>query len=758
MGGLAATLRLAMPSDSSRIPNEQAAVAVLLALFGVGALASASVHSGVPDEVAVHLPAGFLFLKTGIFSGGLSNPPLGQVLIALPAWLGIGEYSLFEAEGLFAPRAVVTGFGLLAAIALVRFGRNLAGSGVALGALFFLATSPNFIAHASLGTLDVPIATAIFIAVAFARRCAISGAPRDFAMLGMALGIACAIKVQGIAAVPLVAAQIALAPGAAWRTRTGLGSALGGFALALAIAWLVVHAAYGFGGLVAGEWLPSAFVEATWRKFAHGTAGHTGYLFGELSTTGSWLYFPVALLVKTPVPLLIGAAIGGVALLKSRELAVWVGLPAALFFAMAAGSSVNIGIRHLMPFFPFFFLLGGLGLARIGRVSRPALGILCAVQLAEALWIAPHGLGYFNVFGGGSEGGYRVLLDSNFDWGQHDEDLRAYLKARPEVVEIAPDAVAPRTGRIIVGASALHGILGPPNAYAWLRKLEPTARVANSWFVYDVALADVADAPKMAAARELRMQTELVQHVLAGARDSELAKHVRARMAVAQACWALFEYGCTLDQTREVLAISPGHRGAFWLASELTARRRLGALRFQGLELLDGFQSLNPSEEQLSVERLLQATRRLEPLGVRAPLIEVHASLGDIAWSGGEWTQAAEHFRRNYALDPEGFVVQFKLGWLLATHPDESERDGALALELAFAHGEQAKWAVAAPHDLHAAALAELGRFDEAQKAAARAIQLAGSASMRAELEVRSRGYAAGMPHRQPRKKLNKAQ
>ena len=44
----------------------------------------------------------------------------------------------------------------------------------------------------------------------------------------------------------------------------------------------------------------------------------------------------------------------------------------------------------------------------------------------------------------------------------------------------------------------------------------------------------------------------------------------------------------------------PAHRGAFWLASEVTARRRLGVLLFGGREYLDGFQPLEPADAWLS--------------------------------------------------------------------------------------------------------------------------------------------------------------
>ena len=61
----------------------------LLALFVSGAVYAAISNSGVCDELGAHIPAGYLYWTSGQFSGGLSNFPLAQLLIAAPVhWLG----------------------------------------------------------------------------------------------------------------------------------------------------------------------------------------------------------------------------------------------------------------------------------------------------------------------------------------------------------------------------------------------------------------------------------------------------------------------------------------------------------------------------------------------------------------------------------------------------------------------------------------------------------------------------------------------
>lgn len=775
-----------MPPAASHRPAratraEALAALALVALFVAVAVASARVHSGVPDETAVHVPAGFLFLETGRFAGGLGNPPLGELAVALPAWLGAGGYAPFGAQGLFAPRLVVVATGALACAALLALVRRLAreepagaprsdaASALAdrgafadrgacaavapLGALLFLATSPTFQGHASVATLDVPVAAAVLASTLAAHRVAERATLARWLALGLALGVACATKVQGLASIPLAAAQLAFARARLGRDAAaavgldahGLPRALA----ALAVALLVVHAAYGFAPLARGEWIPGAFLDATTTKLAHGASGHVAYLMGETSTGGWWSYFPIAMLVKSPLSELACAALGLVALARRPALLVWLGLPMAVFAGAAVASSVNIGIRHLLPFHPYWFAMAGFGLATVAARSRAAAAALAVAQLGASLFAAPHGLAYFNAIAGGARGGDAWLLDSNYDWGQHDGALREWLRAHPGPIEIDPDPLAPRTGRIAVGATALRGILGPgPLAYAWLRDRAPDARVGITWRVFDVGDGEIAPALRRASRRDAPARTALARHVLrAASHDAVLHEppaDPRAELALANACNELLEYDCAVATALGVLRRAPGHRAAFWLASEVTARRRLGVLVFEGRALLDGFAPLAPADAWLAPEELAA----LAPGGpVRDALFRLHRVLGDWDYDHARHRDALAQWSRSAALDPDDFEMQYKLAWLLAATPVDADRDPARALALARANGERAKWRIAASHDLLAVALAANGRFEEAVAAADRALALARSDGTRAQVEARRRGFERGAPY-----------
>ena len=87
--------------------------AALLLCFVGNALRSAIANSAVCDELGAHIPAGYLYWTSGQFSGGLSNFPLGQLLIAAPVhWLG-HSYELFSEEHLLLFRLPVIGMGVL---------------------------------------------------------------------------------------------------------------------------------------------------------------------------------------------------------------------------------------------------------------------------------------------------------------------------------------------------------------------------------------------------------------------------------------------------------------------------------------------------------------------------------------------------------------------------------------------------------------------------------------------------------------------
>ena len=82
------------------------------------------------------------------------------------------------------------------------------------------------------------------------------------------------------------------------------------------------------------------------------------YLFGQTSETGWWYYFPVALLVKTPLPLLIllVAALIRTAIKRTWRTDLIFLLPSLLLFISLLFSTNNLGYRYLLPIVPLLIV------------------------------------------------------------------------------------------------------------------------------------------------------------------------------------------------------------------------------------------------------------------------------------------------------------------------------------------------------------------------------------------------------------------
>jgi 4-amino-4-deoxy-L-arabinose transferase-like glycosyltransferase len=159
------------------------------------------------------------------------------------------------------------------------------------------------------------------------------------------------------------------------------------------------------------------------------------FFLGARSLGGNRWYFPVALAVKTPLGLLLLCGLSGFGLARRRirlpiHAALVLGLCPLIYFGNAVLSNLNIGQRHILPVYPFLFVLAG-GAVPAAGASR-CLRALAAAGLvwfaAASVWIHPDYLTYFNEIAGGPRGGMRYLGDSNLDWGQDLKRLRPWME------------------------------------------------------------------------------------------------------------------------------------------------------------------------------------------------------------------------------------------------------------------------------------------------------------------------------------------
>jgi hypothetical protein len=374
---------------------------------------------------------------------------------------------------LYAGRLMIVLLGVLLGVLLFAWTKEWLGIWPAVAVLGLYTLEPNLQAHASLVTTDFGIACFFFGTVYFLWR--VGRRPGIGNILGLAVffSLAAATKFSALALAPVVVLLLAVpvcrrAPWSerlASRRSKALAAAGIGLILGLA-AWSGIWAAYRFryapsatpgwlfrcerpdvppgpglalwrvcGWIDAHRLLPNGYTQG----FLLGrqrTAGREVYLEGESSTRGWWSYFPLAFLVKTPIALLVLLVCALVmCALRWRQFgstAIYALVPMAVYLAFAISSRINIGLRHILPIYPFVLLLSALPVAeflragnRGGRVFLGAVYLIAVLEFARAY---PHTLAFFNQTVGGPANGYKYFVDSNLDWGQDLKGLKQWMQ------------------------------------------------------------------------------------------------------------------------------------------------------------------------------------------------------------------------------------------------------------------------------------------------------------------------------------------
>ena len=546
---------------------------LLLAAAFLFPLVLMSGKSATFDEVA-HLPAGYSYLSTGIFKVNPQHPPLVKEICALPLlfldvkmpvdrealernpipltyqW-GFGKQFLYSQDAdrlLFWGRipAIALSAGL-AALVMIWAGR-LWGKGAALLGLFLYVFDPTLTAHAQLVTTDVGLAFFATLFLYLLRRYTERRTWKRLLASGAALGLALGAKFSAVILVPMAVLLLGLA---AWRPagsappgeaagagdarrgksrRTAVGNvstpprdegraarvvaAMGASGVLLVVAGLVVWAIYFF------PTDPLFYLKGFQAVNRDHSPDYLPYLMGEMKPGGWRSYLLIAWLVKTPIPslVLLGAAL--VLCLRGLRAGgldeLFLAIPAVGFFAGYSLTADNLGVRYLIPCFPFFFIFTSRlapALAKSGRWAKGAVAALLIWQAAEFASIWPDHLSYFNQIAGGSRNGLEWLDDSNLDWGQGLIQLREYLAAnrvseyrfcyfgsgdpayygiRGARVSSRDLLAAPEPGTWILSAhciararaqlSRLHGE-GSGN---WLARAVPRDVVGHAYYVYEI--------------------------------------------------------------------------------------------------------------------------------------------------------------------------------------------------------------------------------------------------------------------------------
>jgi dolichyl-phosphate-mannose-protein mannosyltransferase len=465
---------------------------------------------------------------------------------------------------LFWGRFAIMLVGAALVVAIFLWTRARFGPAPALVALFLAVLSPDLLAHGQVVTTDMGAAATMFLAVVAFDAALQRVTPARVLLAGLALGAALGTKMSALGLGPILLALavarvadprplvVAFGADRPVAGRAARAAVVAGVLLVLVPAAVaVIWAAYGFQrsfgadpGLAATfPWeslrashplvqgcvrvarelglLPEPYLFGFLRFFEHSEA-RRAFLLGQASDTGFPHFFLVSFLVKTPLPLLgllLLAATGrGCDAARPGALAAaWI--PFLVYAVLTQTRGLNIGHRHLLPLYPFAFVLAGAAGAwlprRLGRAGAVALVALLGWYAWGTLQVHRHELAYFNETVGGPANGWRVLVDSSLDWGQDLPRVEPWMRrhgirhyklsyfgsAPPRYYgitgEMLPGYSSPRVPRVTrevspgdilaVSATNLQGIyiedVDQP-LMARIRQLSPIGRIGYSILVF----------------------------------------------------------------------------------------------------------------------------------------------------------------------------------------------------------------------------------------------------------------------------------
>jgi tetratricopeptide (TPR) repeat protein len=708
---------------------------VLLGLFAALTLGASANASAAWDE-PIHLTAGYVALVSGDYRIDPSHPPLLRMWAALPlllsdpgvdtgivdastpeAWLGkaygFAHQFMYVANDadrmLAAARVMVALLAVALGVLVFCWARDWLGPAPAIGALALFVLEPNLLAHASLVTTDLGLTTFYFGTAYFLWKTC------ERPTLARALGAACcgglaaATKFSAILLAPAAIVLLLVAVSRRTMTIRAAGAVAGlMIATAIAVVWMI----YGFRYLpsessgwafdfadaslvrdhpamtAAAAWvdrhhlLPNAYTQGFLYTNASAQA-MPSFLAGERSDSGWWHYFPFAFLIKTPIALLLLTIAGvGVCAARFRVLGpmplACIGVPVAVYFGAAMASGINVGLRHILPVYPFVLLVAAAAvkalLATKRRWAPLALTVVLAAGAAELARAYPHPLVFFNQLAGGPSNGFKYLADSNLGWGTDLRGLKAWMDRRgvahinlayfgqadpayyridathlPGAPGFATDRIArPRLpGYVAISPTILQGVYSPPQWQLFYRPfiaLEPAAVIGHSLRVYWVERwPDAPFAANDAGGRSegapilIDAHRTLADALLLGMQWPEAAvpryrEYVQHRPDDPD---ALMHLGIALVGSGHVHEAMPVFRAA------VDAGPRHGAARLTLAKALFG------SRDVAGARMHAEHAARLLPDDPGA-----HDFLGRVLAAQGRFDDARQHFHRALAIDP----------------------------------------------------------------------------------------------------------
>jgi hypothetical protein len=469
-------------------------------LFGTFFIVRAErAYSQTYDE-AFHVAAGMEWLAYGTYYLEPLHPPLARVATAILLYAQ-GErghsYTQMESiepdetptthtigwrEGnellnwhgeywhnLMLARLGILPFFWFAAFLIYRFMSDHFSYAHAVAAVCLFSFTPEVLANAALATTDFPCVPMYLWAVISIQNCFTKSNYRSISIAAISVGLACITKFTLIPFLVIAVFILIIGNFVSFRSLfTLLKRVIIVSVLALPVIWAGYR--FSYAPILPSIWLvhhpkvqeqlaertPKQQVLLTTAKVpAHeifvglgqafkngaGVERRPGYLLGHYYVGGKWDFFPVAILAKTQIPLLILFGLGVVLWIRSKldvrfndMIVLAAGLVGPL--AVAIPSKINIGLRHVLPIYPFLVMFAAIGVVYLIQERAKNFRIAVFVGIFLLGWsvetcvaASPQFLTYFNEIA--APHASDILINSDLDWGQDYYKLEERLKDEP---------------------------------------------------------------------------------------------------------------------------------------------------------------------------------------------------------------------------------------------------------------------------------------------------------------------------------------
>ncbi|MBI2624928.1 MAG: glycosyltransferase family 39 protein [Candidatus Nealsonbacteria bacterium] len=432
---------------------------------------------------------------------------------------------------------------------LFKWAKELGGNWMSLAVLFLFSFSPTFIAMGRLVTTDVGASLGAVLSTYFWLKLLKSQKKINIVLAGLSFGIAMLLKFSLVLLIPFFATITVLYP-IVFSKKLRRHLFLGITAVLIGTIF-VIWPVYSFHTAnyppekqlsdtkfhlapnpltpvknltvwmadkpilrPLGQYLKGALMAVQRVGF-----GNTVYFLGNISSSGWHYYFPIIYLLKIPLALHFLSVLAIIGFLWKAKLKDWLKdnfdifalfLFIVIYWLVALSGNLNIGIRHLLPTLPFVYMLAIFGIKKLySKISfslKPAF-LLLVVSLFgwysfSSVKAFPDYIPYYNELAGGTKNGYKIAVDSNYDWGQDfkklvkfveennikemrldyfgGEDPEYYLGAKYKKLDPKDLEETPK-GWIAISITQFQN-----SSYyqSWLKNHDPVAKAGNSIIIY----------------------------------------------------------------------------------------------------------------------------------------------------------------------------------------------------------------------------------------------------------------------------------